>query len=208
MPVLSKLSHAQNRRDEIPNQELACELAETRNFAGIQEIADNLNHQDRKMRYDCIKVLYEIGYLAPDLISPYAEDFVQLLTSKLNRMVWGGMTALTTIAELAADDLFPHVENIKKAMDGGSVITIDAGVMTLAGIASQKDVYNKAIFPYLLGHLRSCRPKDVPQHSEKTLLAVIPENREEFLAVLDKRLKDLDGSRAKRVRKVIDTVEE
>ena len=49
MSLLSKLSHTQNRRDEILNQELARELAEDKNLAGFQEIADNLFHEDRKM---------------------------------------------------------------------------------------------------------------------------------------------------------------
>lgn len=171
MSVLSKLSHAQNRRDEVPNQELARELAKTKNLAGIREIAKNLLHDDRRMQYDCIKVMYEIGYLAPVLILPYADDFIKLLSSRHNRLVWGAMTALATIAQIAADQLYPHVAVIQKAMERGSVITVDAGVMTLAGIASQKDDYNQDIFPYLLAHLGSCRSKDVPQHAEKTLIA-------------------------------------
>lgn len=39
MSVLSKIAFFQNRRDEIPNQQLAKELAETENKKGIKEIA-------------------------------------------------------------------------------------------------------------------------------------------------------------------------
>jgi hypothetical protein len=207
MSVLSKLSHAQNRRDEVPNQELARELAKSKNLAGIQEIAENLWHEDRKMQYDCIKVMYEVGYLEPELILPYRDDFIKLLSSRLNRMVWGAMTALTTIAQIGADHLFPHVAIIEKAMEGGSVITVDAGVMTLAGIASHNQDYNQVIFPFLLKHLRTCRSKDVPQHAEKSYIAVNPGNRADFIAVLTQRLAHLEGSRAKRVQKVIGMAE-
>ncbi len=203
MSVLSNLSHAQNRRDEVPNQELARDLAQSRNLEGIREIADNLFHDDRKMQNDCIKVMYEIGYLAPDLILPYTDDFIKLLTSRHNRMVWGAMTALATIAQIGADQLYRHVALIQKTMEGGSVITVDAGVMVLAGIASQSKDYNQAIFPYLLSHLGSCRPKDVPQHAEKILVAVNSENQDGFIEVLNLRLNHLEGSRAKRVQKVI-----
>ena len=207
MSVLAKLSHAQNRRDEVPNQELARELANFKDLKGIQEIADNLEGDEQKMQNDCIIVLYEIGYLAPELILPFAEDFIKLLASRHNRMVWGGMTALATISQIGADQLFPHHAVIIKAMEGGSVITVDAGVMTLAGIASQNEDYNQVIFPYLLEHLGSCRPKDVPQNAEKTLIAVHSTNKEFFNDVLYKRLDHLEGSRAKRVQKVIDLAE-
>jgi hypothetical protein len=207
MSVLSKLSHAQNRRDEVPNQELARELAKSKNLAGIQEIAENLWHEDHKMQYDCIKVMYEVGYLEPELILPYRDDFIKLLSSRLNRMVWGAMIALTTIAQIGADHLFPHVAIIEKAMEGGSVITVDAGVMTLAGIASHNQDYNQVIFPFLLKHLRTCRSKDVPQHAEKSYIAVNPGNRADFIAVLTQRLAHLEGSRAKRVQKVIGMAE-
>lgn len=208
MSVLGKLSHALDRRGEVPNQELARELVETENAAGIRETAKNLWHTDRKMQYDCIKVMYEVGYLSPELIIPYTDDFLKLLSSRHNRMVWGAMTALTTIAAIAAETLFPYVEDIQETMKRGSVITVDAGVMVLAAIASQKSDYNRAIFPFLLDHLRSCRPKDVPQHSEKALVVVNAENKKEYIDVLNHRLQHLEGTRSKRVQKVIREAEE
>jgi len=39
MIVLNRIAYFQNRRDEVPNQELARELAESDNHVGIQEIA-------------------------------------------------------------------------------------------------------------------------------------------------------------------------
>lgn len=203
MSVIDKLACALGRRDEIPNQELARELAETGNRMGVREVAENLWNKDKAIQSNCIKVLYEIGYLEPELVAPFATDFVKLLKSRNNRLVWGGMIALSRIGALAADDIFPHVTEIRKAMAGGSVITRDAGVLALAGIASRKPAYNQAIFPYLLEHLRNCRPKDVPQHCEKILLAVNAENKIAFIAMLEKRLEDLQGSQVKRVEKVI-----
>lgn len=203
MSVIEKLACSIDRRDEVPNQELARELAETGNRAGIQEVAQNLWNKDKAIQSDCIKVLYEIGYLEAELIAPYVADFLKLLKSRSNRLVWGGMIALSTIGAMAAEELFPHIAEIQKAMDGGSVITRDAGVLVLAGIASTNPRFNAEIFPYLLEHLRTCRPKDVPQHSEKILLALNSENKIAFIAMLEKRLGDLQGSQVKRVEKVI-----
>lgn len=207
MFTLDKLACSLGRRDEAPNQELARELIANRDTDGIREVAEGLASKDSAIRADCVKVLYEAGYLAPELVAPYALEFVKLLKSRDNRLVWGGMIALSTVAPLAADALYPHLADIQKAFQTGSVITKDGGVLTLAGIAAANPAYNREIFPFLLEHLRTCRPKDVPQHAEKTLSAVNAENKVEFIAVLEKRLEDMLGGQVTRVKKVIKQAE-
>lgn len=73
--MLDRIAFFQNRRDEVPNQQLAKELAETENRAGIKEIAENLQNKNQNVQSNCLKVLYEIGYLKPDLIIGYTSDF-------------------------------------------------------------------------------------------------------------------------------------
>jgi len=203
MSVLNRIAYYQNRRDEVPNQELARDLARHKDNAGIREIAENLWNKDRNVQADCIKVLYETGYIDPSLIADYAEDYIKLLKNRNNRLVWGGMIALGVVAGLKADVVFAHLTEIQKAMDNGSVITMDNGVLALARAASGNGKYNKAILPYLLEHLKTCRPKDVPQHSEKTLPAVNASNQAAFVKVLEKRMEDLSGAGLNRVKKVI-----
>ncbi len=208
MSALQRIAYYQHRRDEVPNQELAKELAAKKDRKGIREIAENLWNENAQVQSDCLKVLYEIGYLQPELIAPYADDFLKLLHSRNNRLVWGAMIALSTVADRKADAIYPHVEEIKQVMDQGSVITKDNGVRVLALVAAQNAAYSKDIFPYLLHHLETCRPKDVPQHAEKTVVAVNVRNQQQFMAVLEKRLVDLSGSQVARVKKVIKEVEQ
>jgi hypothetical protein len=203
MSVLSRIAHFQNRRDEVPNQELARDLATKKDKAGIREIAENLWNKDKNIQADCIKVLYEIGYVEPKLIAEYAEDFVRLLKSRNNRLVWGGMTALGAAAQANPQAVFKHLDKIKKAKETGSVITVDNSITALAYTAAANDKYNRVIFPYLLDHLKTCRPKEVAQHSEKTLPAVNAANKTEFIQVLEKRTEDLSGGGLTRVKKVI-----
>jgi hypothetical protein len=203
MSALEKIAYYQNRRDEVPNQELAKDLAAKKDRKGIREIAENLWNKNAQIQSDCLKVLYEIGYLQPELIAPYAEDFLKLLHSRNNRLVWGAMIALSTVADLKADVIYPHVAEIEQVMDQGSVITKDNGVRMLALVAAQKAAYSKTIFPYLLHHLETCRPKDVPQHAEKAAVAVNARNKQAFIEVLEKRLVDLKGAQATRVKRVI-----
>jgi hypothetical protein len=204
---LNKIAFHQNRRDEVPNQEVARELAQSRNQADIREIAEALWDKNPNTQSDCLKVLYELGYLAPELIADYTDDFLSLLKHRNNRMVWGGMIALSTVADLKAAEIFPHVNEIVQVMEKGSIITMDNGIKALALVASQKDEYRKVIFPTLLDHLKTCRPKEVPQHAEKSLPAVTPGNKSDFVHVLEKRLEDMTASQAARLKKIIKIAE-
>jgi hypothetical protein len=203
MSVLNRLASSLGRRDEVPNQELARDLAAKKDQAGIRKLVENLWNKDKSIQADCIKVLYEVGYIEPKLISDYAEDFVRLLRSQNNRLVWGGMTALAEVAKANPVAAFKHLDAIKKAKEAGSVITVDNAISTLAYTASANAEYNRTIFPYLLEHLSGCRPKEVPQHAERSLPAVNSLNKTDFIKVLEKRMEDLSGSGLSRVKKVI-----
>lgn len=202
MTVLHRLACRQGRRDEGPNQELARELAEKEDRDGIREIAVHLFDKDRNLQSDCIKVLYETGYLKPELIAEYADDFIRLLGSRNNRAVWGAMLALSVIACLRADTMFENLDRILKAMEEGSVITVDNGVKVLASTASVKADYRQRILPYLLEHLKTCRPKEVAQHAESILPAVDPKSREAFIRILEDREKMLTAAQQARLRKI------
>jgi len=203
MSILNRIAYYQNRRDEVPNQELARDLAASGDQTGITEIAANLWNKEPNVQSDCLKVLYEIGYLRPELIAPYAGDFLRLLKSRNNRLVWGGMIALSTIAGIASDEINPHVPEIQQAMAGGSVITIDAGIRTLAVVAATSDERRAALFPYLVNHLATCRPSDVPRHAEMILVAVTTQNKDDFVTTIGARTSLLTPSQATRLNKVI-----
>ncbi|MBI5651844.1 MAG: hypothetical protein HZC40_15610 [Chloroflexi bacterium] len=207
MSVLHQLAHLQGRRDEIPNQALARDLATRRDKRGVKEIAENVWHKDKQIQADCIKVLYEIGYLKPELIAPYDAEFIKLLASRNNRLVWGAMIALATIAELRAKEIGAHTDKIIAAMKAGSVITVDNGVKVLARVAATGDARNKKIFPYLIEHLQTCRPKEIAQHAESALPAVNAKNKQQFVDALNERARALTPAQAARIKKVIKAVE-
>ena len=203
MSAIDQIATAMGRRDEVPNQELAKSLAESGDTCGIAEIAAGLQRPDKAVQADCIKVLYEIGHLRPDLVSAYASAFLKLLSSKNNRLVWGGMIALSTVAPLAADVIFKRADDIIGVMERGSVITVESGVKTLAMVAAANPRYAEQLFPYLLNHLKTCREKDVPQHAEHVLAAVNTGNKDAYIAVIARRLAAAPAARAGRPRKVI-----
>jgi hypothetical protein len=203
MSVLSRIAAFQNRRDEAPNQELARELAATRDRDGIREIADNLRHENSNVQSDCVKVLYEIGYLAPDLIAGYVDRFLALLRHKNNRMVWGGMIALATIAELRSTEIWNDVDAVIAAVDYGTVITEVWGIKTLARVAAADGAYSERLFPLLMNYLKVCLPRDVPMHAESILPAVDAGRKDEYLAVLEARKPELTASQLVRLNKIM-----
>jgi len=207
MSVLNKIAFYQDRRDEVPNQEVARTLAQTRNAADIREIAENLWNKEANIQSDCLKVLYELGYLAPELITEYVEDFIKLLKKRNNRMVWGGMIALSTIANLGADKIFPHLDEVKQAMEAGSVITNDAGIKTLSAVAAQKGEYRASIVPYLLERLNNARPVDAARYAENILVAISAVEKAEFLGILKKWMTSASSARLPRLKKVLKQAE-
>ncbi len=203
MSVLNRIAAAQGRRDEAPNQELARDLAEREYRAGIRELVANLHHADQNVRSDCLKTLYEVGYLKPELIADYTGEFVRMLRDRNNRMVWGSMMALATIAPLRPEELFQQRQRIQDAMAEGSVITLDNGVKVLAAVAAADDAYRAELLPYLVHHLQTCRPKDVPQHAEAIVLAVDAAHADAFVAALERRLAVMSAAQGARLRRVM-----
>lgn len=202
MSVLDKIAFFQNRRDEVPNQELARELAETENRAGIAEIAKNLYHKNKSVQSDCLKVLYEIGYLKPDLIADYVAEFLALLKSKTNRMVWGATIALATIADKKPDNIYQQLSTLTDTIDHGTLITVVWGIKTLAKVAAANQTYNQQITPYLMEQLKKCIPRDVAMHAEHMLPAINQTNKTQFLNILETRKPELTAPQLARLKKV------
>ncbi len=147
--------------------------------------------------------MYEIGEAQPGLISAYVDDFIKLLGSNQNRLVWGAMTALSTIANKGSKKIFENIDLIFKTIKNGSVITVDNGISVLAKVGSRNKKYEQKILPFLLEHLETCRPKEVAQHSERCLVIANAENKMGFQTVLEKRQSDLTPSQHARVKKVL-----
>ncbi|MOA13405.1 hypothetical protein D3C78_1334540 [compost metagenome] len=63
--------------------------------------------------------------------------------------------------------------------------------------------YEKEVFPFLIQHLSSCRPKEVPQHAERIAICLNTANIKEFEEVLETRKCDLTASQLKRIERLM-----
>lgn len=187
----------------MPNQILAKELAEQENKNGIKEIADYLFDKNKSVASDCIKVMYEIGYLKPELIATFADTFLELLKSKQNRMVWGAMIALSTIAKLEADKLFLNKDLLLEIIKEGTVITQVSGIKTLAGIASVKNEYKKELLPVLFDYLEKCRPVDFATRTETIIPLIQTKDEQEILSnIIQMKLPELSDAQIKKLKRI------
>ena len=200
--MLSQLASALGRSDEVPNIELAEKLSATQNKADIEEIVSGLDMKSA-IANDCIKVLYEVGVRNPNLTAPYAPVFIRLLKSKNNRLVWGAMTALGQIAALVPDVIFSGFDDVYKAYETGSVITVDHSMSVFAALCAANKEYAVKIIPLLISHLTNCRPKEIPQHLERMAICFTAENVSPFKTALQSRYSELTPPQQKRVDKVV-----
>jgi hypothetical protein len=202
MSVLNKTASALGRNDEQPNMELAEELANTQDKESIAEIVSGLR-MNKAVASDCIKILYEIGGRKPELIAPYAENFLRLLKSKDNRLVWGAMTALGFIAELNPEPVYLSFEDIYDAYASGSVITVDNSISVFAALCKADKEYEKRIFPLLTQHLSKCRAREIPQHLTRMSICFTKNNIGQVESTIRGRFKELTGPQQARVNKVM-----
>src|SRR4030042_5302432 len=204
MKVIDLLATSLNRRDEKPNQDLAIEIIRSKRNDWVKELVEKLNHQDKNIQSDCIKVLYEIGeHGAADMIAPYYRDFGEILKSKNNRLIWGAMTALDMITSINKKGIHELLPLIISAMDKGSVITIDHGMGILAKLASMNE-YSETAFPLLIEQLKRCPSKQLPMYADKSLIAVNSDNKKQFIDLIQSRISEMEkDSQKERLNKVI-----
>jgi len=200
--MIEKLASQLGRKDQEPNIQLAQALSQSEDANGIQEIVQGLLGKNKSIAGDCIKVLYELGERKPRLVSPYVDDFIALLRSKNNRLVWGAMTALASIAEVVPDEIFRNLDPVITAFHNGSAITVDNGVLVLAKVCKANPAYEKHLMPVLLEHLRECKPSEVARHAEGMAVCINSENVGAFIAVLEARKGHLTGSPSNRLRRL------
>ena len=201
--MIEKLAFSLGRNDEEPNIELAQKLAKTKNLKGIKEIIDGLNNQKEQIANDCIKVLYEIAEISPELVSEYTENFIQLLKSRNCRLVWGSMTALSKIVHLKSDVIFKNLDIIIRAYEKGKVITVDNSISVFAGLVKTNKKYEEKVFPIIIEHLEKCRPKEVGQHAERAFVCINKNNSRKYKETLLKRRESLTDAQKKRVDKLL-----
>jgi hypothetical protein len=203
MSVIERLACSLNRRDEVPNQELAKSIVAANDVKGIKELIENLHNKDKNIQSDCIKVLYETGERKPSLISGYVKEFIRLLDDKNNRLQWGAMAALDQITGEKPEAIYAQLGIIIAAAEKGSVITKDHAVNILIKLASQKKYADEAI-TFLMEQLLNAPTNQLPKYAEDAIPVIRDKYSKSFIKILSGRLAEIEkDTKRKRVEKVI-----
>jgi hypothetical protein len=205
--MIEKLAYSLGRNDEEPNIELAKELAKAKNKKGIKEIVNGLYNPKEQIANDCIKVLYEIAEITPELVSEYVGTYIQLLKSKNNRLVWGAMTLLAKTTSFNSPEVFSNLDIIISAYKKGSVITVDNSISVFAELVKADKKYEKKVYPIIIEHLEKCRQKEVGQHAERAFICINKNNSKKYKDTLLGRYKTLTDAQKKRVDKLLKELE-
>lgn len=207
MSIISELASSLNRRDEVPNQELAAKIAGSKDKAAIRELVENLQAKSKDIQNDCIKVLYEIGAIEPLLITEYAPAFLELLKHKNNRLQWGGMAALDSIVLENPTFIYESIPAILDAVGKGSVITMDGAVNILIKLGGLP-AYEENAFVFLMELIQKSPTNQLPMYAERAMPVITTENKAQFISVLSGRLHEIEKeSKRKRVEKVISKIQ-
>ncbi|MGZ4158967.1 MAG: hypothetical protein ACXVED_18140, partial [Bacteroidia bacterium] len=158
---------------------------------------------NKNIQSDCIKTLYEIGEQKSELISEHYKEFIQLLSNKNNRLVWGAMTAVDTITLHHPKEIYSTLPVLIDIADKGSVITTDHLVNILIKLGSIKQ-YSENIFPLLIEQLKKAPTNQLPAYAEKSIPIINEKNKNIFIKTISSRLNEIEKeSKRNRVEKVI-----
>lgn len=201
--VLDQLASASGQAKQDLNIALAQNLVKKKNTDGINELVSGLTHKTKSIRHDCIKTLYEVAALQPELLKPHVAVFISLLDDKDNRMQWGSMTALSAITPLASEQVFNALHKIMNTAGNGSVITKDHCVRILTLLSANKK-YRDTTLPLLLDQLLQAPVNQAPAYAEQTLPVITALYKSQFEKILLTRLNDTEQeSKRKRLEKIL-----
>lgn len=202
MGVIDELSTSLKLKIQEPNIALAKQIVENNDQAGIIELINELNN--KKLAGDCIKVLYEIGYLNASLIDNYADIFLKLLAHKDNRMQWGAMTALAEVSKTKPEVVYENLSDIIYAANNGSVITKDQAFNILIRLAKLETYYDD-VFSIINNQLSIAPNNQFPKYVEQTFEIIKPSDVEILIKTIELKIDTIDVlSKRKRVEKILD----
>ena len=202
MGVLEKLVRAQGRRDETLNVALAADIAARGDRKAIAELVGAIAGGSAAVQGDAIKAIYETGERNPKLVAPHVDRLLALLPSRNNRLVWGVLSALDTVAVIEAAALHRHLPQILRAAEASSVIAKDKTVSILCKLTAAG--YAKTTLPILLDLLKTAAVNQLPTYAEAVAGEVTPPYVPNLRAALEARLRGVtQASKRKRLEKVL-----
>lgn len=149
MSILQELSSQRGDRTQRSNEQVALQCREQPML--LEDIGFGLTQQDAKLVGDCAEVMTLVAQHQPDLVIPYADALITLLTHRTTRVRWEAMHAVALIANLIpnhAPSLKPIL--VRAIQHDTSIIVRDYAVDALGCLATANGALARAIYPVLI----------------------------------------------------------
>ena len=201
--IVQRLASSLNRRDEQPNIELAVELAQSGDPQPLDELFNITNCASKPLRHDALKTLYETALRNPQMLLAYKQQFVDLLSSSDNRMIWGTIQALDVLTRLAPDFIVSKLDLILDAADRSSVVAKDK-TMSILSKLNDFQKFSEQITPIFLMRLKHSAPNQFPMYAELAA-ATMPETAvSQLIQIIKERQKSIASpAKQKRLNKIL-----
>ena len=202
MPIQDQLAYSLGRKDQAPNKSLAKKIADSEDELRLSELIQFFDSKPHKeLQKDCSLTLAWIAERNPKMIAPYVDYLMDKLNDPINRVIWGSMIALSSIAHLTQDQLYQALPAILDAMDKGTVVTRDHGYRILI-VLYQNNKYQEDVFLLVLEQIAKAPSNQLGQYTENLIAVLDRSHKEQLLTVLeDRKLELVNPHHQKRLSK-------
>lgn len=202
--IIKQLARSQGERTHQKNILFAQKIIRENNKQDVAALVVLLSHSNAKIRHDAIKVLYEIGEIAPKLISEYVQTFISLIDTNDNQLQWGLMTAISSVAEEKATEIYPIIPQLIQIADNGSVITNDHLMKTLLAIGKSQPKYQEDMYFLMIERFIISPENQAPKYAEETAQLATKENKHLLINAIQDKLKNITvATKRKRAEKLL-----
>lgn len=188
--VTDRFSSALDHRDQGPNEAIAQQIVEENGGELLAEVIQVIqSNSSVRIKNDAVMVLMAVSRTKESILVQEVDLFIDLLSSKSNRQVFGSMIALANISPLAREQVKPHLVKVLQAMDEGTVVTRDHGFTILTEL--YKEDPSGDMLALINEQLLNAPPNQVGQYTEKFMSVVRKEDIPAFIDALEVKSGEL-----------------
>ena len=162
MSILNDLSSQKGDKTEESNRKVTVQCISNPDL--IIEIIEGLSAKDKKLQSDCAEVCTMIAEKNPDLIVPFAEKIIPLITTKETKTRWEIFHTLLFIADKIPGYIFSVLAEIEDITEKDkSTIVRDYASETIANYAKAGKEHSEKAFIILKKILKTWEEKHAKQ---------------------------------------------
>lgn len=209
MSLVDQLASSLNIKNETPNIDAAAVILKSPQR--IVEIIEAIPQAEPALLGDCVEVLTMISEQQPQLVVPYADQIIPLLSHKKTRVRWEAMHCLAYLASFIPQrmsGLLPQLEEHIREDD--STIVRDYVVTALGNYGSTSQEAAQQVFPLLkmAVNVRDGKHAKLALEGFVKLVGLLPHEKDYFLRTAQAHLEGNRGSVKKAAKQLLKGVQQ